>query len=106
MDSRRTRVSCAASSRLFHRFARDRHALLGVDALLIQRAQLRVGVFEGAPRAGELGFDFEPARQRVVEAGSRSSTIGASPLASSCSRSAQRCCELRALLDHAREADG
>ena len=67
MDSRRTRVSCAASLACLHRGARALHTLLGVEALLIESAQVRIRILEAAPRARELGLHFEPTRERVIE---------------------------------------
>ena len=54
-------------ARLLHRFARGVHARLGVEALLVERTQRAVGVFERAPFGGELGLDLEPARQEILE---------------------------------------
>ena len=36
-------------------------------ALLVERAQLGVGLLEGAARLREVGLDLQPARQEAVE---------------------------------------
>ena len=91
-------------ARLFHRLARRIHARLGIEAFLVERAQRAVGVFERAPLGRELGFDFQAAREEILElafelddrqiaVGERRFELGAAHLG------------LRALVGHALQAD-
>ena len=68
MASRRTRVSCAARRAASMASRAVVHALLGFQALLVERAQLGLRIFERAARGRQLGLHLETARQRVVEA--------------------------------------
>ena len=67
MPSRRTRDSCATMRACSMACARGIHARLGIEALLVERAQRAVGFFERASLGRELRFDFQAARQEILE---------------------------------------
>ena len=53
--------------RLLHRGARAVDARLGIEALLIERAQRSVGIFERAAFGRSSAFDFQAAREEILE---------------------------------------
>ena len=54
-------------ARLLHGLARGIHARLGIQALLVERAQRTVGFFERAAFGREFRFDLEATREEILE---------------------------------------